>query len=220
MARNFAHAANVHFQAVVRNPAIDPADRILLTHHPVLHDYGAYGIPGVPCPESCLRLALSLVQFGDSGISPEEMVQKPIPLHSRLASATVPQMQRRLRRLGIGDFPLYVALPVPPGTDPEFVLIDPLASRPRKDKWAIVYVPPYVSRQPPNPPMSAHWTFTTVEHVDFAQLRENRQPTIVYTPLPITDKSPRVYWRCKPTKSNHQAYLDRAELGLACHRFL
>lgn len=203
--RTFPRAAHLYRQAQNADPTLDPVD-LIAAAHPQLADYQCIALPMVPCAESVLRLALSVDLLGEDPSTFELETRAP-PLLTRCPNATIAELTRRLERLGKATFPVYTLMP--PGAvpgPPEFALVSP-RMRPRPDHWAILYVPPGAA--------PAHWTFTTI--IPPPEEEEDVVPTIVYTSMPITDPSPRIYWRCHPTRANMQAYTDKRALGSACH---
>lgn len=208
--RTFAADATAQHAALATAPSLDPED-VVLAGHPQLDGYGCIAVPGVPCPESVLRLAMNIDTFSKLDLTKNELGDLAPPLQVRCPAATIPEMKRRLERLQKGDFPVYVLVPGTPGTPPEFVLVDDERMKPRKDNWAIVYVPGWGA-----PARAAHWTFTTVNHINRPH-GHNPHPCLIYTSMPITDLSPTVYWRCIPTASNMASYILKKNLGQACH---
>ncbi len=207
---SFPSVANQQRRAQTAHPPLDPVD-VVAAAHPQLIGYDCIALPLIPCAESVLRLALALQQVPTTGLADFELASLAPPLQVRCPQATVAEMKRRLERLMLSDFPVYTLMPPIPGQGPEFALVDPKAMRPRPDHWCIVYIPPAA------PGVAAHWTFTTV--VPTAQQPEQPEPVIVYTDMPITDESPTVYWRCRPTRANMEAYEKKrsANPSRACH---
>lgn len=214
----FASTAVRQRGATNATPALDPADAVAAAH-PLLQDLECLAIPGAPCPESVLRLALACEKFGKKleELTDFDITNYPPPLRVGLPAATPAQLNRRLERLGMETFPMYVQVP-PVGAaamvaamgrivDLEYTLWSP-KMRHRPDNWAIIFVPPFGAHP-------GHYTFARIEPQERPKVR--RAPIVVFTAMPITDLDPLVYWRCVPTKTNMSAYLAKRELGQACH---
>jgi len=214
-----ASVAAHHQVARIAQPSLDPAD-VVVQRHPVMRHYDCIAINGVHCAESVLRLALSLTQFDaakkslDNGALPSlDVLLEAPPLQANVAldDATIPYVRRRLARLRLAAFPIYVLAPVNDHEEPEFVLISGI---PREDNWAIIYLPQSFFVAWPYRP--AHWTFSTVAYTPPVKTCVTA-PTIVYSDMPITDQSPQIYWRCRPTTANMTQYVAMRSQGRACH---
>lgn len=203
-------AANL-WAATLVDPTIDPSDPTMVAYPPMA-TYGCLSLPGMPCGQSALRLAYSVNR-------PQEL-HPPTTISVVGDGITVPEMKRRLMRLGMPKFPIYSLVIAPfifPLAPPhyeerrEFLL---LSGQPREDGWAILFVP----SDPALGLVNAHFTFTTIlprPPVQEIFPQPNRR-LIFHTHLPITSPSDNVYWRARLNPENLVHFAARKALGLAC----
>lgn len=206
----FAAAAALGHAAHHRDPLLAPVDRVValcptLQYTETLALYTPAHAPQISCAESVLRLALTRV--GSHG----EYGDFPVCLHTDIppGGLTLPQMVRRLRRMqhyGVGDFPVYVAVP---GREIRYALAHGL---PRKDYYAIVYLPPDVDGV--GFPAEAHWAFMLVQE-EPEPPPEPTVPVMIYTKMPVIT-SELIYWRCQPTPENATLFTESELRGQAC----
>ncbi len=217
MAHTFVSQAITGRRIDILNPLLAPEDPVVaacptLSEHCTLAVLPVAGQPPVPCGESVLRLALTLVH-PDCGNE-----KKIIPLlHTSVPAGglTLEQMGRRLRRIKeISSFPLYVVRDVGAPGAPRHVFILQRGIA-RSDHYAIVFLLQDIDGVgfPPN----AHWTFmkVTPDDVPGPQLMVPARPVMIFTRLPVA-VSDMVYWRCQPTPENMNAFLQAEARGLAC----
>jgi len=179
-------------------PVIDPIDPIAALV-PQLAQYPCIAIPGIPCSESVLRLALAAGETLDAN----SMAHNAPPLFIQVGNLTVPQMVRRLQTLGL-SFPIYI-LNVLPGAQNLFLPVE--HTKRRKDNYAILYIPPIAGIN-----AAAHWSFTRVAPEEFY----DGLATVIFTSLPLTDRSDLVFWRCIVNASNLESFTLARNNGRAC----
>ncbi len=190
-------------------PVIDPTD-LLMLQHPTLRHLPCIAIQGCSCAESVIRLAISVVTYGDADLSKFDIMKTAPPLLTACTEATLPQMQRRLQHYPgavLRDFPVYIPTP---GQETEYVLAYPTC-KPRKDQWCILYVAPF-----PGSAGQAHWTFTSLVA---PQVRRRDENMIVHSKAPIfsqVEGVPRVFWRARVTPENFEVFMACKAQGIAC----
>lgn len=175
-------------------------------------EYEGLAIAGVPCAESALRLALTLVHK-NANKSSETIIHLNTGVPA--AGLTVAQMIRRLIRMraqGVGDFPVATLAPRGMGDDVRFIM---LHGKPRPDNYAIVYL----ARDcvAPGHPAEGHYAFMQIDAVKAAtyQAPPPDQRVMIFTRMPV-EASEQVYWRCQPTPETMELFLDAERRGLAC----
>lgn len=196
----------------IRAPQRNPADPVMAAYPP-LRNYGCFTLPGAAnpwaqsCAEKVLMIALQLRWHDEHGHKPvAQQPPQPAALETRAVNGLTPmEMTRRLQRLSLRDMPVYWYHVV----NNRFELY---AGKPRKDNYAIVFVP----ADPPALP-NAHWTFATVLHVEMPEADLVRE-MVVYSQYPMINDPirRRVFWRAAVTAENKREYETMRALGLAC----
>lgn len=209
----FAAGAMMGYAATRQRPALVPLDDVLqvcprLCHREALALRPNLGQQPIPCAESVLRLAMTLVH--NKADDPDFTV---VPLHAAVpfGGMTILQMQRRLRRMvkyKVDTFPIYAIRDV--AGELEYVLV---YGKHRKDNYAMVFVEAGIDH---GEPLQNHWTFMLVDEVPVLNPNpEPVRPVMIYTRMPVYT-SERCYWRCRPTAENARMFHAAEELGHAC----
>lgn len=200
----FLSRAHDDLVASQADPRLDPSDLSLRNYRP-LEGYDCKALLPVngnpiPCAESVLRLAYMLEHHLDETRPFTLITEVPLLM-------TVPQLIRRLMRLGLDHFPV-VSFHVETGL---FVTVH---GKRRADGWCIAYIPSD-PRPPPNRLLVSHFTFVRLANGDLAD-SATQEAYIIYTKMPILPTAPLVYWRCCPTPENLEHFMRMRELGRAC----
>lgn len=212
---SFPAAAHMGLAAARQRPVLAPQDAIVAALggvDPAFAEYTGIAIRAVPCAESVLRLALTLVHREVS--NPNATI---VLLNTEVppGGLTVPALIRRLLRMraqGVADFPVVALAPRAPGDDVRFTL---LHGKQRSDNYAIVYIAQGMFQG--NVPAVAHYTFMQIDEIAQTTYRQppDDQRVMVYTRLPIV-ASRQVYWRCEPTPENMDLFLAAEKAHNAC----